>query len=275
MNIQLKTKLIDMLNYLDRVCEENGLRYYAIGGTFLGAIRHKGFIPWDNDIDVAMPRKDYYKFAEIVNADNSKYTVETPQSSSKDYLYSVAKLYDTTTTLIEKKKVKVKRGVYIDVFPMDGIADTSEAISANYKKIDIYNKIFAARTCAVRQQRSWWKNLAIIIVGALPEKLLSSKKLLMELDKMCAKEDFDAKVYVGVLLTQYGIKYIMPRSLFDESSRYQFEDTTIVGVSDYDRYLTMLFGDWHKLPPIEKRVEGHDYIFLDLEKSYLEGNNEK
>lgn len=266
----LKDKLLDMLRYLDKTCEENQLRYYAIGGTFLGAIRHKGFIPWDNDIDVAMPREDYNKFIGIVNAQNCKYVVETPQSSCQEFLYSVAKLYDTTTTLVENIKIKIKRGIYIDVFPMDGIANREQEIRNNYKKIDLLNKVFAIRTCAVREQRSWWKNVAIIIGGILPEKILSTKKILLKLDKMCAERSFDESAYVGVLLTQYGTKYIMPKALFDDVERYEFEDTSILGVRDYNTYLTTLFGDWRKLPPEDKRVEGHDYVELDLNHSYLE-----
>ena len=270
MDIQFKNKLLDMLNYLDKTCSDNHLRYYAIGGTFLGAIRHKGFIPWDNDIDVAMPREDYNKFIEIVNSQKGKYVVETPQSPCKDYLYSVGKLYDTTTTLVEKKKVKIRRGIYLDVFPMDGIADSASDISHNYKIIDFYNKLFAIRTCVVREQRKWWKNVAIIVANVIPEKILNTKKLLIKLDNICAQKAFDDSLFVGVLLTQYGTKYIMPRALFDEVQRYRFEDTSILGVKDYNTYLTALFGNWQQLPPEDKRVEGHDYIYLDLNHSYLD-----
>lgn len=271
MDAIMKQKYLEMLNYLDGICSDNNLRYYAIGGTFLGAVRHEGFIPWDNDIDVAMPRADYNQFIQIVRNDNNpRYTIETPDSDCQEYLYSVSKLYDKTTTLVENLKIKIKRGIYIDVFPMDGIADKQENINSNYRRIDFYNKIFATRTCSVRAQRSWWKNLTIILANVIPEKIFSTKKLLIKLDHMCAEKDFDNSQYVGVLLTQYGTKYIMPRRLFDQSERYKFEDTTIVGVKDYDTYLKMLFGDWHKLPPEDKRVEGHDYILLNLNKSYLE-----
>ena len=270
MDTQYKNKLLDMLNYLDKTCTDNHLRYYAIGGTFLGAIRHNGFIPWDNDIDVAMHREDYNKFIEIVNSQNGKYVVETPQSPCLEYLYSVAKLYDTTTTLVENKKTRIKRGIFVDVFPMDGIADSALDIRKNYKKINFYNKLFAVRTCAVREQRQWWKNAAIIAGNVIPEIILNTKKLLIKLDKMCAQRSFDSSSFVGVLLTQYGTKYIMPRTLFDEVQRYSFENTSILGVKDYNTYLTALFGNWQQLPPEEKRVEGHDFIQLDLNHSYLD-----
>lgn len=265
-----KEKLLEMLIYFDRICSENNLTYYAIGGTFLGALRHKGFIPWDNDIDVAMPRRDYSKIAGIVNSDHSKYVIETPQSPAKDYLHTVSKLYDTSTTMIEDLKVECRRGVYLDIFPIDGIGNTEAEVIKNYRKIKLLNGIFAARTCIVRGQRKWWKNMAIRTVGAIPESIIDTKKLLIKLDDLCQKYDFENSEYVGVLLTQYGLKYVMPRRLFDSTQRYVFENTTIVGVKDYDEYLTLLFGNWRQPPPPEKQVEGHDYKYVDLSHSYLD-----
>ena len=259
-----------MLIYFDNICEENNLRYYAIGGTLLGAVRHNGFIPWDNDIDVAMPRPDYDKVAKIISSDSSKYLVETPQSSAPDFLYTMSKLYDTSTTVIEATRIECKRGVYIDIFPLDGIGDSLAEVKNNYKKLNFLNNYLATKISVPRSQRKWWKNLAIRISNLVPESILSSKNLVMKLDNMCKEHDFCSSKYVGVLLTQYGIKYIMPKSLFEQRKRYVFENTTVFGVADYDQYLSLLFGDWKKLPPIEKRVEGHDYKYIDLSKSYLE-----
>ena len=265
-----RKKLIEMLNYLDKICQVNNIRYYAIGGTFLGAIRHNGFIPWDDDIDVCMPRKDYNKFAEIVNSSADKYIVETPRSLAKDYCYSVSKLYDTSTTLIEGVKYQTKRGIYIDVFPLDGIGNSGSEIDRNYRKIDFWNAVFSSRTSVVRQGRAAWKNLLIKVAGLIPSSILNEKKLLVKLDNLCCKFDYDECDYVGVLLTQYRKKYIMPKYLFAETKRYKFENTTIVGVKDYDTYLKLLFGNWHNLPPKEKQVAGHDFHSIDLESSYLE-----
>lgn len=271
MDQRYKNKLLVMMSYFHTVCENYKLRYYAIGGTFLGALRHNGFIPWDNDIDVAMPRKDYNKIAEIINNDGSKYVVEGPQSKSADYLYTNAKMYDTTTTLVENLRVKTVRGVFLDIFPMDGIGNTIEEVKSNYKRINFLNNLFAARSCTIRSQRVWWKNCVIWLFSIIPEKMLDTKAIIIKLDNICQKYKFDESAYVGVLLTQYGLKYVMPREIFDKRREYAFESISIVGVEDYDRYLSLLFGDWHKLPPKEKQVEGHDYKYIDLNHSYLEG----
>lgn len=266
-----KEKLLEMLIYFDNICEKNNLRYYAAGGTFLGAVRHHGFIPWDNDVDVSMPRSDYDRVAEIINSDNSKYTVETPQSKAPDFLYPMSKMYDTTTTVIEDLKVKCKRGVYIDIFPMDGIGDTFAEVEKNYRKLRLLNNFFATRTSIPRPQRKWWKNLAIRMSDAIiPECFINTKKLAIKLDTLCRKFDFDNSYYVGILLTQYGLRYIMPRTLFDEVHKYEFENITVTGVADYNQYLSTVYGNWRELPPIEKRTEGHDYKDVDLQHSYIE-----
>lgn len=236
---QYKKKLLEMLNYLNEICEKHSLNYYAVGGTLLGAVRHKGFIPWDDDIDVCMPRNDYDRFAEIVNSDNRNYIVETPYSKAKDYCYSVSKLYDTSTTLVEGIKYQTKRGLYIDIFPLDGIGNTLNEVNKNYRKIDILNAIFSARTSVVRDGRAKWKNMLIRIADAIPNWMLNDKKLLLKLDRICRRYSFEDSDFVGVLLTQYRKKYIMPKKLFMERQKYQFENTYIIGVKNYNMFLNL------------------------------------
>ena len=103
----LQQKLLDILKWFHLFCEENNLKYYAIGGTMLGVVRHKGFIPWDDDIDVGMPREDYNKFIELTkNKQFDKYVVESIYDNNKDFFYPMVKIYDTTTTLIENTRYK-------------------------------------------------------------------------------------------------------------------------------------------------------------------------
>ena len=265
-----REKLLNGLRYLNSICEDYSLRYYAIGGTFLGAVRHNGFIPWDNDIDVCMPRNDYYRFEKIVNEQKGIYFVETPQSVNTDYCYSVAKMYDTTTTVVENIKYKTKRGVYIDIFPLDGIGNTLSEVKTNYGKIDFMNMIFTSRTSVVRPGRERWKNYIIRFASILPSHLINEKKLVKKLDNMCARLDYENNAYVGVLLTQYRKKYIMEKRLFEDIDHYRFEDIEVVGVKDYETYLTNLYGNWRALPPADKQVVGHDFSYVDLNHSYLE-----
>ena len=122
---EMQSKLLDMMKWFHGYCEENGLRYYALGGTALGAVRHGGFIPWDDDLDVGMPRADYDRMISLCKngTGNTRYRIEAP-GQNRDFIYPFCKAYDTETTLVENARIKAKRGVYIDIFPLDGIGNT-------------------------------------------------------------------------------------------------------------------------------------------------------
>ena len=129
---EMQTKLINMLKWYHEFCVTHKLRYYIVGGTMLGAVRHEGFIPWDDDIDVGMPREDYNRFLEICKGIQAhQYIVEAPTEENPEFKYLYAKIYDTTTTLVENVRNPINRGVFIDVFPLDGIGATEEDARAS------------------------------------------------------------------------------------------------------------------------------------------------
>lgn len=264
---KLQTKLLEMFSWLTRFLSDNNLRYYVVGGTMLGAVRHKGFIPWDDDIDIAMPRKDYERLIDLFSQDVEHYVVESVRSDAKDFCYSFVKFYDASTTMTEQAKRKIKRGVYIDIFPLDGIGQTIEQSIQNYKKIDRLNMLLAMKACKLRKGRKWWKNIAALLGCFLP---ISEKKLSVKLDRVCSAIDFDESVYVGQLMSTYRRKEIMEKEIYGTPTLYDFENIKVYGPEKYDEYLTRIYGDWRKLPPIEKRVTAHDFIELNLNKSYRE-----
>lgn len=264
---KLKSMLVAMLKWFHLLCEENGLRYYALGGTMLGAARHEGFIPWDDDIDVGMPREDYDKLIKILSdKSNDRYVLETPDTPSKDYYYPFSKLYDTQTTLVENTKYKIKRGIYIDIFPLDGIGNSREESEANYKSVYNTYNLLLTKVTGVRKGRSLYKNLAVMAFRLVP---ISSKKLLKKLTAKCSRYSWDDCEWIGNLVGAWRFKEVMPKAYMGTPKKYKFEDTVIYGSEDADAYLTNLYGDWRKLPPEEKRVTHHDYIECDLNRSYL------
>ncbi len=262
--------LLEMLAWFHEQCVANNFRYYVIGGTMLGAVRHKGFIPWDDDIDVAMPRKDYTKFIEKYSSEfHSPYMVEYPHETNKDYLYTSSKIYDTRTTLVERKRKNVKRGIYIDLFPLDGIGDTQEMAIHNYRKIYKLMRLHNMVSCAFRDNRRWYKNLSIVLGRLISPLFFSERKLNYCINHLCAQRDFDNTKYVGNLIGNWGYKEIMPRSYFGSPVIYEFEGIKVYGVEKPHEYLLSLYNDYMKLPPVEKQVSHHDYAEIRFDKSYL------
>lgn len=264
----IQDKLLQMLKWFHNYCVENKITYYVAGGTMIGAARHKGFIPWDDDIDVVVPREDYNKLIEQFNTPIDGYLLESPYSGNNDFLYSYAKLYDTQTTLVEKTKIPCKRGVYIDVFPLDGIGNTIEEAQKNFSIFDKKNMFLMMRTCVIRKERSWYKNLSIIIARLIPNCIVNDKKLSIEVDRTASEISFDDSVYVANLMGTYRSKEITKREYFGAPTLYQFEDIYIWGPEKYDEYLTNIYRNWRELPPEEKRKTAHDFVILDLEKPY-------
>lgn len=267
----LQKKLLDMMSWFHNYCTENGLTYYALGGTALGAVRHNGFIPWDDDIDIGMPRCDYEKLRKMGDeiSQISKFRVEFPLDK-KDFVYAYAKLYDTETTLVENTRYNTKRGIFIDIFPLDGMGDSKEGALEHFHKIEKKNNLLHTRVCALRKGRKWYKNLAIIFSRCIPDFVIDAQKIKMEIDKLGASISFEDSKYVANCFGAWREKEIHERKIYGAPTLCKFEDSEIYIQEDADAYLTGLYGDYMKLPPVEKRVTHHDYISIDLNKSYLD-----
>lgn len=269
--LNMQAKLIPMLEWFHNFCEENNLRYYALGGTMLGTIRHQGFIPWDDDIDVGMPRRDYDKFIDLCKRNkNKKYIVESMNKKSKDFFYGYSKIYDTSTTLIEHSRHNVKRGIFIDLFPLDGAGSSKKEAIKALKPVYWRYQLVIAKTCAFNKNRAWYKNMVLLICRCIPKFILNNNKLLFEIDKLCRKYDYDESEYIANFLGNWGSKEIVKKEVMGTPRLYTFENISIYGAEKFDEYLTSLYGDWRRLPPKEKRVTHHDYVYLNMEQSYLE-----
>ena len=263
--------LVDMIKWFHRICQENNLRYYCIGGTMLGIVRHKGFIPWDDDIDIGMPREDYEKLCSLASGlSNGRYLIEFPEYGNLDFSYLSMKIYDTSTTLVECSRKNIKRGVFIDVFPLDGIGTDENSARRNYSPIHRLRRFYSATTCAISEKMEWYKKIIILLGRLLSPLFISERSINNHINRMCKKLPFDQYEYVGNLLGAWGYKELMLRKYFGNPKIYTFENTEVYGVEMYHEYLSKLYGNYMQLPPVEKQVSHHDYVECNLNKSFLE-----
>lgn len=262
----MQIRLLDMMDALHDICVKENLRYYLIGGTALGAARHQGFIPWDDDIDVGMPRPDYERLKSICRTlDSGAFCFEFP--GAKDFVYPFGKFYDTRTTLIENTRYKTKRGLYIDIFPLDGIGNTFEEGLENFKPVVHKVNLLSTKTCAWRKGRKLYKNLAMVLMRHLPG--ISMRNLMNDIEVLSMQHDFDRCEYVANCVGNWYEKEISRREWFGTPTLYKFEGHEFYGPEMIDEYLSGVYGDWRKLPPKEKQVSHHDFLLLELNESYL------
>lgn len=266
---EMKKKLLEMFKWFHAFCKENMIRYYVIDGTMLGAARHQGFIPWDDDIDIGIPRKDYERLAELMSKKTDcKYVLETPQSKASDFIYTYSKLYDSTTTLIERAKKNIVRGIFLDIFPLDGLGNSIEEAQKRFRKINLYFFLYMSRVVAVNPERKLYKNIVLKMIQLIPNFILNNKKLQLKIDKMCKTLDYDECKICGNLLGTWRFRDVMDKDIMGKPTPYLFENQEVCGVEDYDRYLTHLYGDWKQLPPKNQQISKHSFEYCNLYESY-------
>lgn len=267
---------LDILKEFIDVCKKLNLRYFLAGGSILGAVRHGGFIPWDDDIDVMMPRKDYEVFLE--NAQSlmqKKYFLQT-YKTDPEYVIGFAKIRNSETTFIENstKNLNINHGVYIDIFPIDGFKPKRILKKLKNKLVfEIYRIYFAQMYCIRNPERI--KIKVMNLINKILKNTVFRKKTLVDLlhkeKKIATEYDFDESEY-ACLFFDAGIKpmsCIFPHSYFGKGTVKSFEGIDVIVPQDYDGFLKQQYGNYMELPPEEKRVSHHYNQVVDLEKSYI------
>lgn len=239
---------LDILSDIDRFCRENGIGYSLDGGTLLGAVRHHGFIPWDDDIDIIMPREDYDRFVKTYHSENGRYVLYSKDTNPPYRTQLFAKVIDTRTIADEGQyKRQVAYGLWVDIFPADHIPVDDRLCRRIQKRFLRYRHLLYVRNLKQSQ-----KSLRDVVFSAL-YLFRSDMSVLRSLDRYAAKADSSGRVTNLSMVSDDLIGFHFPAAWFEDLTEYPFEGRRFLGFAAYDRYLTEVYGDYMTLPPIEQR----------------------
>lgn len=255
---ELRKIQMDILSYVDKVCHEQNIKYSISGGTLIGAVRHKGFIPWDDDIDIMLTRQEYDKLVKALSGDyedSKPYKILT-HSISKDFQFPYAKIVDERTILRENVKGCKDFGVFVDVFPIDCIPKSG--VNLLFSRMRFLYNILILKRLTTNRKRSFLKN-ATIKLSQIILAPVSSDRILDEMDAIARKAGRQTTDKMACLVWGYGKKEIIPAGVHQKHCMLPFEDRTYMAIADYNTYLTNLYGDYMKLPPKDKQISHHDF----------------
>lgn len=261
---EIHSRLLLMLKSLHDICISNNIIYYMIGGTALGARRHGGFIPWDDDIDIGMPRPDYERFSKLGRDKFPDFLERRWYKNTADSPFQFIKLIDNRTTLKEFQYDDYVEGLYIDIFPLDGVKPDSFFESLRRRSIWLQHSLIIRR-CSTLEGTSYLGKIARKVI-----KKISMKKLHDRLEKTLLKVSYADSVLVANFLGAWREREIMDKRLFGTPALYRFEDSSFFAPEKIDDYLTRLYGDFMTPPPPEKQVLRHNYSLLDFNMPYRE-----
>ena len=247
---------LDILIEFTKFCNENNLRYYLAGGTLLGAIRHKGFIPWDDDIDVCMPRPDYEKFIKMFRSPNE--WIEIKSNRLNNLAVPFTKLVDKRTTVISKYNTSnVDTNIWIDIFPVDGLPENLNEVKKIYEKCAFYRTVLNLSTAVLGEGKSTFRKYFKYILKPLAQ-LYGKQSCIDNMEKLALANPYEESKYVGsVTGGLYGIGERMLKNEFEQDVRVKFEGYTFTTFLCWDSYLKGLYGEYMILPPFNERKQ-HD-----------------
>ncbi len=257
----LQLCILGNLLAVDRVCREHGLHYYIYDGTMLGAVRHKGFIPWDDDLDIAMPRPDYERFIAHANEWLPEPYEFVCYELDDSYPLPFGKIQDASTTLIERPHLPYLGGLYIDVFPIDGVPANGLARWWHLLRYSILKKaVYMAYRDPFRHGHgpsSWLPLLCRNVVGQQRAQRWTRRLL--------RKYDYDKSRQVCVF--DDGHRGVVSKEVLGQPTPVVFEDHEVMGVEHPHEYLSHMYGDYMVIPPHDDQRQ-HCFHYVDFEKSY-------
>lgn len=272
---ELQEKILGLLTVFDKFCRENAITYFMLGGTMLGAYRHKGFIPWDDDADLGIPAGDFERFVALASRKDGRGLPEgfsiRYRTLEADLPYAFAHMEDETTTFIEHRRShdSYAGGVYLEIFPMTGcpegkIMQRFQEIRVMVDKRFLYGKIMDY----AQKHRVFWKALLIKYI----QKHYTIDELTERLTKTVFQYAWREGNYLSNHLGHWGRKENIPLEWMFPSKEYEFEGHRFFGAKEAEKYLMALYGKDFMAPPSLEEQEKcrHPAFFMDLKLPYAE-----
>lgn len=245
-----------------RICKKYNLQCVLWAGSCLGAIRHKGFIPWDDDIDLAMPRKDYEKFKELAKTElNEKFFFQDIDTDKKcGLIFGKVRMNGTVLSENYSYHIHMHQGVWVDIFPYDKVSNRSFIRKKDRCILSIWKNIYIVKSGYKMPENRSKKMLPIYYITKIISKLFSFHFLRNRIYGVMTAHEKENTEYFFPYAGAVGERNLMPMDYFDDIQWLPFEDRKY-GVSKmYNYYLTSVFGNYMELPPVEKRVGGLHFV---------------
>lgn len=264
---QVQQKILEVMKYIDELCRDNGIVYYIMGGTALGAVRHGGFIPWDDDLDIFMTPSEYEKFKKVFEAENSSLFALQEWRTTPDYL-EYAKVRMNGTTFIEeafKDRKDLHQGIYVDIMILHKVPENKFI-----QKLVYYESKFV--TLYALSQRNWKpkstsQKLVLKSLKLMPCKLMAKcfYRRIYKYDDM--KTNFNYCYWITPAKFRSGL---FDSSFFSDPVDIPFEDTVLLGSKKIKEYLEYRYGDYMKLPSKEAQQAAVHAMLFDVNRDYKE-----
>lgn len=249
-----KSIMIEILESIDKCCRENNIKYSLCWGTMIGAIRHKGFIPWDDDIDVMMSREDYNKFLQVYK--DTEYAIYTPKVN-KNCIQIITKIYKKNTCIYYYNDPKTMFGIWVSIFPYDNAPDDN--LKKWERKRTFWINLYHIKTTRFLTTNSFKKRIIKIFLKFLVLPFSSFwlyNKVEGTLTAYNSQQTKRVAIWPGIEFTEF---LYFPKEWFDECVDVEFEDIKTRIIKKYDEFMKFRYGDYMKLPPESERIPKHNY----------------